>query len=154
MFELHVLAAEELDLGLGGEQSGGLALDGDELAGGVIEADEGLREVDEFLGDAVIFAALLPVFAFDFVELVHAVLLEVLVLEDGDFLFFANFMEVIHVELAHERRELAVLEVFGQDLPRELLLVLHDEAVALVRPLHDAAVPFVLNLGPHTSRIL
>ena len=46
--------------------------------------------------------SLLTGFAFDFTEDVDAAFAEVLVFEDGDLLFFAYFMEVVHVELADE----------------------------------------------------
>ncbi len=40
--------------------------------------------------------------ALDFAEEVDAAFAEVLVLEDGDLFLFANFVEVVHVELAHK----------------------------------------------------
>jgi hypothetical protein len=47
-------------------------------------------------------SGLLTGFAFDFTEEVDAAFAEVLVFEDGDLLFFAYFVEVVHVELADE----------------------------------------------------
>jgi hypothetical protein len=47
-------------------------------------------------------SSLLTGFAFDFAEEVDTAFAEVLVFEDGDLLFFAYFMEVVHVELADE----------------------------------------------------
>lgn len=65
-------------------------------------------------------------------------------LEDGDFLLLADLVEVVHVELPDEGGELLVLEVLGQDLVFEEVLVLHDEAVPVVRPLNYVAVLLLL----------
>ena len=64
--------------------------------------------------------------------------------KNGDLLFLSNFVEVIHVELADEGGKFAVLEIFGEYLLHKLLLVLDDEAVAFIRPLHNVAIPFIL----------
>lgn len=50
-----------------------------------------------------------------------------------------RFMEVIHVQLPDERREVVVLEVLGQNLLAEQVDLLDDEAVLLFDPPHDVA---------------
>ncbi len=65
-------------------------------------------------------------------------------LEDGDLLLLPDLVEVVHVQLPHEGRELLVLEVLRQDLVLEQLLVLHDEAVTALRPLYDVPVLLLL----------
>lgn len=67
-------------------------------------------------------------------------------LKYGDLFFFPNFVEVIHVELPDKRRKLAMFEVLGQYLFGEFILVFDNEAVALVSPLHNIAIPFILIL--------
>jgi hypothetical protein len=66
------------------------------------------------------------------------------VLEDRDLLLLADLVEIVHIELTHEGGKLLVLEVLRQDLILELLLTLHDETVAVVRPLNYVRVPPVL----------
>ena len=41
------------------------------------------------------------------------------------------------VQLAHERSELRVLEEARDDLRREVFRILHDEGLAVLRPLDD-----------------
>lgn len=60
-------------------------------------------------------------------------MLEYLLVASFDF----GLVEVVHVELPNERREVVVLEVLWQDLVTELLGLLDDEAVALSGPSHD-----------------
>lgn len=36
--------------------------------------------------------------------------------EDGDLFLFADFMKIVHVELANEGRKFIMLEILGQDL--------------------------------------
>lgn len=63
--------------------------------------------------------------------------------EDGNLFFFANFVEIVHVELAYERRKLFVFEIFREDLVFKEILMLDDEAGAIVSPLDYMAVPFI-----------
>jgi len=44
------------------------------------------------------------------------------------------FVEVIHVELPNETGKVIVLEVFGQNLIRELVDILHNETIAVFVP--------------------
>ena len=56
----------------------------------------------------------------------------------------ARLDEVVHVQLAHERREVVVLEVLGQHFLRELVGLVDHEAVAVVVPVHSVVVRRVL----------
>lgn len=57
----------------------------------------------------------------------------------------ARFVEVVHVQLAHERREVIVLEVFGKHVFSEGVRVFDDKAIALMVPKHSVVVLLVLN---------
>lgn len=89
--------------------------------------------------------------------IVHVVPVEELVPEVVLVLDFADLVEVVHVELAHERRVVAVLEVHRQHRQREGLLVQHHEADAVGRPPDDLRVvrvlesPGTLPTGSRTS---
>lgn len=71
--------------------------------------------------------------------------------KDGYLFFFPNFVEVVHVELPDERRELFVFEVFGENLVLKKILILHDKAASVVSPFYDMAILFVLQnfIGLH-----
>ena len=45
-----------------------------------------------------------------------------------------RLVEVVHVQLPYKRREVIMLKVFGQDLLRELVHLLYNEAVPLFVP--------------------
>ena len=64
--------------------------------------------------------------------------------EDGYFLLFSDFVEIVHVELSNERWELFVFEVFGEDLVFEKLLVFYNECISLFGPFYDCVVYTVL----------
>lgn len=65
-------------------------------------------------------------------------------LEDGNLFFFADFVEVVHVELADEGGEFFVFEVLREDLIFEELFVFDYEAAAVVSPLDDVTVALIL----------
>ena len=46
----------------------------------------------------------------------------------------AGFMKVVHVQLAHERRKVVVLEVPRQDALGELIRLPHNEALPVLSP--------------------
>ena len=56
------------------------------------------------------------------------------------FVVVPYFVEVVLVELSDEASEVAVFEVLGQDGFGKLLVLEHDEAVALVSPTHHRVV--------------
>lgn len=56
----------------------------------------------------------------------------------------ARFMEVIHVKLAHERREVIVFEILWQYVLSEGVRVFNDKTVALMVPKHSVLVLFVI----------
>ena len=49
----------------------------------------------------------------------------------------ARLVEVIHVQLSHKRREVIVLEEFGEDAFSEIIRLSHDEAIAVLVPADD-----------------
>ena len=55
---------------------------------------------------------------------------EKLMFETFLILSIASFGEVVHIKLAHERREVIMLEVPGKDLLSKLVRSVDDEAVA------------------------
>jgi hypothetical protein len=66
---------------------------------------------------------------------------EILVFEDRDFFFFTNFVKVVHVELPDKGWEFFVFEIFREDLVFEEVLVLDDEAAAVISPFDDMTIP-------------
>lgn len=84
------------------------------------------------------------------------------------FIIVPHFVEVVFVKLPHEAREIAVFEVFGQDVFREFLILFpqsespfhlagcaetclqNHEAVALVAPSHYV---FILRALQHPTRV-
>ena len=67
-----------------------------------------------------------------------------LMFENWDFLFFAYFVKIVHVELPHEGRKFLMLEIFGQNLVFKKILIFNNEAVAIISPLYDMTVLSVL----------
>ena len=66
----------------------------------------------------------------------------------------ASFLgEAVHIELPYIRMHVLVLEVGRQDIARELLDVLDDEAIFLLVPSYGVAVFQVLRGGEGTSNI-
>jgi hypothetical protein len=88
------------------------------------------------------------------VQKIDSSLLKVLVFKNGDLFFLANFVEVIHVELADKGGKFTMLKVLGEYLFHEFLLVFNYEAVAFICPLDNTAISLILNEGNITSRIL
>lgn len=71
-----------------------------------------------------------------------------------DVLLLASYLvEVVHVQLPHERGEVLVPEVDGQDLLLELLDVLDVEIVPQLAPHDDVGVLIFLHDTKCTSRI-
>jgi hypothetical protein len=61
-------------------------------------------------------------------------------LEDGDLLFLADLMKVIHIQLSHEGRKLFMLKVFGEDLILEEFFILDDKAITTISPFDYMAI--------------
>ena len=59
---------------------------------------------------------------------------EIFVLEHAKILLVPNFMKIVHVELPHKGREVAVSEVDGQYLGLELLNIYNSEACPMLIP--------------------
>ena len=69
---------------------------------------------------------------------------EKLMFETFLILSIASFGEVVHIKLAHERREVIMLEVPGKDLLSKLVRSVHDEAVARRVPKDSGFVDGIL----------
>lgn len=72
---------------------------------------------------------------------------------------FANFMKVVHVQLhrmgkylSDEWGVVAMFEVFGQDISREIVLVDDDKADSIGSPSYCTMVLFILNGMDSTPR--
>lgn len=63
--------------------------------------------------------------------------------EDRNLFLFANFVEIVHVELTYKGRELFMFEIFWEDLVLEEILMLHNKASSVVCPLNDMTVPLI-----------
>ena len=73
---------------------------------------------------------------------------------EGVFVVFLScFVEVVHVELSDEGSVVAVPEVDGQDVFRELFDFFDDEAFSAFGPADGVAELVVLNISWGTSRI-
>jgi len=72
-------------------------------------------------------------------------------LENGDFLFFSYFVEIVHIQLPHERGKFLMLEILGQNLIFKKILIFDDKAVPIVSPLNDMTVLFIFQnlIGLH-----
>uniref|UniRef100_A0A7S3N1B8 Uncharacterized protein n=1 Tax=Strombidium inclinatum TaxID=197538 RepID=A0A7S3N1B8_9SPIT len=81
---------------------------------------------------------LLGVLTLDLPQQVRSVLKEVTVLEALEVGAISAFMEVVHIELADEAREVTMFEVLFQYFVLELVLVLNHKASAVGGPLDDA----------------
>lgn len=103
-----------------------------------------LGKVNCLFWDYILLPAILSWFSFDFVQEIDSALLKIFVFENGDLFFLTNFVEVVHVELANEGGKFAMLKVLGENLFHEFLLVLDNEAVPFIRPLHDDTIPLIL----------
>jgi hypothetical protein len=55
-----------------------------------------------------------------------------------------RFVEIVHVQLAHERREVVVLEVLREDLLGELVRFEDHEAIAFGVPVDALVVSWIL----------
>lgn len=71
--------------------------------------------------------------------------------EDWDFLFLADFVEIVHIELSYEGRKLLMFEILGQNLILKEILVFYDKAIAIISPLNDMTILLVLQnlIGLH-----
>jgi hypothetical protein len=74
-------------------------------------------------------------------------------LENVSVLLVTNFVEVIHIELAHKRRKIAVAKVGRQDLLFEALNVQNSEMGAVFTPGNNPRVLSALNHKELTSKI-
>ena len=74
-------------------------------------------------------------------------------LEDVLVLFVANFVEVVHVELADKGTEVAMSEKDRQNLLLELLHVVNSEVSSFFVPTSCHRVGVILDQGISTSRI-
>ena len=82
----------------------------------------------------------IPWLSFYLAEQIYTSLLKVLVLKNRNFFLFSDLMKIIHVKLPHERRELFVFKIFGQNLVLKLILVFYNKGVALISPLDNVGV--------------
>ena len=57
---------------------------------------------------------------------------------------FATFVEAVHVELSDERVDVAVSEVFGEDVVLEVVNLFDGELASVGHPVDDRLVVFVL----------
>jgi hypothetical protein len=73
------------------------------------------------------------------------VLLKELVNETFLVLSISRLVEIVHVQLAHERREIIVFEILWQDVLCEGVRVLDAEAVRVLVPKHDVLVLTVVH---------
>ena len=66
-----------------------------------------------------------------------------------NFLIFrvTRFLKVVHVELAHERREVVVFEILWEHLIRKLVWLVDDKAIAVYVPVDSFVVGRVLLNG-------
>jgi len=55
-----------------------------------------------------------------------------------------RFVEIVHVELAHERREVVVFKILRKDLLRELVRLVDHEAIAFSIPVDAYVVGYIL----------
>ena len=55
----------------------------------------------------------------------------------------ARLLEVVHVELAHEARKVAMLEVLGQDPVTEFVYIAYDKTGAILIPRHYVIIAWV-----------
>lgn len=62
----------------------------------------------------------------------------------GYFLFLSDFVEIVHIELPDKGGELFVFEILGKDLVFKAFFVFDDKGVALVGPLDDVGVDWIL----------
>ena len=77
-------------------------------------------------------------FTLDMVQHLLLVFLEVCVLENWvRAALKLRFVEVVHVELSDERREVVMLEIFGQYLILELGLIAYHESKSILRPTNN-----------------
>ncbi len=56
---------------------------------------------------------------------------------------FSTFVKAVHVELANERVDVAVSEVFGEDMILEVVDLLDGELASVSHPVDDGLVFFV-----------
>ena len=64
-------------------------------------------------------------------------------LKDRNFLFVADLVEVVHVELPDKRRELLMFEIFGKNFILKQFLILNDEAISVISPLDNMTILFL-----------
>jgi len=58
--------------------------------------------------------------------------------------FFANFVEIVHIELSHERRKLFMFEIFWQNLVLKEFFVAYNEAITTLHPVNNVTIASVL----------
>jgi hypothetical protein len=63
--------------------------------------------------------------------------MELLVLENRDFLFLSNFMKIIHIKLPHKRRKLAMLKILRKNLVLKQFLIFNYKADPSFSPLNN-----------------
>lgn len=66
-------------------------------------------------------------------------------MRENMFLFSADFVKIIHIQLSHERGEILMSEVDREDTLLELLDVLHIEAQTVLAPGNQIGVFLFLN---------
>lgn len=65
-----------------------------------------------------------------------------------------DFVKAIHVQLSDKGSEIAVLEMFGENIGGKSVDVFHDKALAIFSPRYDIMIIGILNSRRVTSTIL
>ena len=68
------------------------------------------------------------------------IIIVLLMFENGYLFFLANFMEIVHVELSHERWKFFMLKIFREYLVFEHIFIFNYKTVPIVCPFNDMTI--------------